>query len=551
MPKNLPSSARGRHGRALKHFALLAVVTAVVSASLGVPGPRWAWATSITGGPAPETPEEARVPTSPAPGTSTRALGAPAGRTLPRSALPKKPNKPAAWHQKVAAVAVEPVSAVETLVNAISAGQRQIESADAYAEALSFLRRAQAGQRLAALDLGKALELLGLARAELVHALLAEAADKARVELYQRALVELGVAEYTGRAGANGADLQQVENQVEMAQLGDVAASDSVAGLELAEATLAKAVLQVRASRERVTAALGAANRAKARLSAAKAQVATSQLALAKAKRWALVTGAAPARPSRALLAFEGALGRYGPTRAAKGARGRDVVGRRAPPISGQENRTVIPASRASGTGSSPVSSPALLGPTILGPSVLTASQIVAWFASTGAQANTTVPIARLVSDYMRVGKETGVRADIAFAQSIVETGYFSFPKFGQDPASYNNFAGIGACDSCKHGWKFPSALDGVRVQMALLSEYAMPPDPLGAPGGLVAGLGVAGCCRTWMALSGVWATNPNYGYDILTVYEEMLSSALEGELQRIGLARAVPVWQAGVLGQR
>jgi hypothetical protein len=145
-----------------------------------------------------------------------------------------------------------------------------------------------------------------------------------------------------------------------------------------------------------------------------------------------------------------------------------------------------------------------------------------------------------LVKDYFRAARLTGVRPDIAFAQSVVETGYFSFPVHGQDPAGYNNFAGIGACDSCKHGWRFSSAYAGVLTQEALLNEYAEPPPLYGPPGGLVAGLGVAGCCRTWMALSGTWASNPNYGYIILSVYKQMVDWALTRQLQQTGL---LPGW--------
>ena len=36
-----------------------------------------------------------------------------------------------------------------------------------------------------------------------------------------------------------------------------------------------------------------------------------------------------------------------------------------------------------------------------------------------------------------------------------------------------NNFAGIGACDSCGNGFQFSSALNGVRAQIQLLRNYA------------------------------------------------------------------------------
>jgi hypothetical protein len=178
-------------------------------------------------------------------------------------------------------------------------------------------------------------------------------------------------------------------------------------------------------------------------------------------------------------------------------------------------------------------------GPSILGPPVLSAAQIEGWFASTGAQANTLVPLPRLVSDYIDAGRLTGVRADLAFAQSVVETGYFSFPAGGQLTPKNNNFAGIGACDKCKHGWSFGSPMDGIVAQEELLSQYAgLPPAPYLSTIG--AG-GVEGCCTTWMSLAGVWATNSAYGFEILSVYREMLDWALFGEEQETGLVAPAP----------
>jgi hypothetical protein len=46
----------------------------------------------------------------------------------------------------------------------------------------------------------------------------------------------------------------------------------------------------------------------------------------------------------------------------------------------------------------------------------------------------------------------------------------------------------------------------------------------------------VAGCCLTWLALSGVWATATNYGYAILTVYKQMLDWAIPQRLVVAGL---------------
>ena len=59
------------------------------------------------------------------------------------------------------------------------------------------------------------------------------------------------------------------------------------------------------------------------------------------------------------------------------------------------------------------------------------------------------MPIAELAGLYIEEGASTGVRSDIAFAQSMLETGGFSYPAGGQVLGTDNNFAGMGACDSC------------------------------------------------------------------------------------------------------
>ncbi len=76
---------------------------------------------------------------------------------------------------------------------------------------------------------------------------------------------------------------------------------------------------------------------------------------------------------------------------------------------------------------------------------------------------------------YAEVYKEEasieGVRWDVAFAQSILETNYF---RFGNSvKANQNNFAGLGATDDGSSGLAFTTPMLGIRAQIQHLKAYA------------------------------------------------------------------------------
>lgn len=164
----------------------------------------------------------------------------------------------------------------------------------------------------------------------------------------------------------------------------------------------------------------------------------------------------------------------------------------------------------------------------LLGGSALSATQLVGWYNSQGYVDLTSTPIGQLASWYLQAGAEEGVRGDVAFAQAVLETGGFSSP----DAVDLNNYAGIGHCDSCAAGWAFPSAQGGVLGQVQLLRIFAdagpapARPSPV-LPSLTPAQQGSAGCCSTVQSLTGVWATDPTYGQQILEIYAQMLSFAL------------------------
>ena len=106
----------------------------------------------------------------------------------------------------------------------------------------------------------------------------------------------------------------------------------------------------------------------------------------------------------------------------------------------------------------------------VMGDAELTAAEITDWFNARNVKYRLAggISIGDLVQLYMEEGKAEHVRPELAFAQSIIETG-----SFGN--ALDNNYAGIGACDSCQGEPAFPTPRDGVRGQIQLLRNYADP----------------------------------------------------------------------------
>ena len=172
---------------------------------------------------------------------------------------------------------------------------------------------------------------------------------------------------------------------------------------------------------------------------------------------------------------------------------------------------------------------------TIVGPARVTAAQMAAWFrARTTSPYRAGVPLDEITALYLSEGSRAGVRGDIAFAQSILETRWFNFPAGGMLTPAQNNFAGIGACDSCVTGMTFASVELGVRAQMQQLRRYADPTSRswnIGAPPVQPLWANNAaydvmnrthGWAPTWQSLSGTWATAPSYAAVISQLYNSL-----------------------------
>ena len=105
-----------------------------------------------------------------------------------------------------------------------------------------------------------------------------------------------------------------------------------------------------------------------------------------------------------------------------------------------------------------------------MGTAQLNARQMADWFESTGMPYRLAggMSIRELAQIFIEEGADEDVRGDVAFAQSVLETGYFRW-------AIDNNYAGLGACDSCSGEPSFPSPRDGVRAQIQHLKNYGDP----------------------------------------------------------------------------
>lgn len=110
----------------------------------------------------------------------------------------------------------------------------------------------------------------------------------------------------------------------------------------------------------------------------------------------------------------------------------------------------------------------------IMGSAEATAAQMAAFCLSKNAEPRlpscTVEELARL---FLAEGEAEGVRGDVAFAQSLHETGFFKFGGIVQP--GQNNYGGLGALNGNSAGQaaSFPDPRSGVRAQIQHLKAYA------------------------------------------------------------------------------
>lgn len=110
----------------------------------------------------------------------------------------------------------------------------------------------------------------------------------------------------------------------------------------------------------------------------------------------------------------------------------------------------------------------------IMGKAQATAQQMALFCRSKNSTPQlTSCSLEQLAEMFIEEGEAEGIRGDVAFAQSLHETGYFKFG--GIVLPTQNNYAGIGALNGNATGQaaSFPDPRTGVRAQIQHLKAYA------------------------------------------------------------------------------
>ena len=143
-----------------------------------------------------------------------------------------------------------------------------------------------------------------------------------------------------------------------------------------------------------------------------------------------------------------------------------------------------------------------------------------------------------MIPFYLSEGRAEGVRGDIAFAQSCLETGNFTF-KGSAVTLSQNNFAGIGVTRNGMKGNSWPTPQLGIRAQIQHLKAYASTQELKGQcvdPRYTYVEKG----CAEYVEHLGIqenpkrkgWAAGKDYGAKILDILDKILSMEKEGAMQ-------------------
>ena len=190
------------------------------------------------------------------------------------------------------------------------------------------------------------------------------------------------------------------------------------------------------------------------------------------------------------------------------------------------------------------------MGTLIMGTALATVEQMCSYIR----RVNPSVPqkVIDMLPYYLSEGQAEGVRGDIAFAQSCIETGNFGFAGSAVT-LDQNNFAGIGVTSNGMKGNSWATPQLGIRAQIQHLKAYGST-EPLeqdcvdprfeyvkrnSAP--FVEWLGIQE-----NPLKSGWAAGKNYGNKILTVLESVLQEDKGDNAMKVFLSVGHSILKSG-----
>ena len=170
----------------------------------------------------------------------------------------------------------------------------------------------------------------------------------------------------------------------------------------------------------------------------------------------------------------------------------------------------------------------------IMGTSGVTLNQMVSYYTQSGADypgeilAEGGAPdIETFCQIYIEEAKREGVRSEVAFAQTMKETGWLQYG--GDAKITQFNFAGLGTTGNGVQGHCFSDVREGVRAQIQHLKAYASDQELLSECVDSRYSYVTKGCAPyvEWLGQQENpegygWATGANYGYDIVKMINAM-----------------------------
>ncbi len=183
------------------------------------------------------------------------------------------------------------------------------------------------------------------------------------------------------------------------------------------------------------------------------------------------------------------------------------------------------------GDGGSGAGGSGLMG--IMGKAVVTAEQMREYVKRKNPSVAQSV--LDMVPLYLSEGEAEGVRGDVAFAQSCLETGNFTFSGSAVS-LEQNNFAGMGVVKNGVKGLCFDTALLGIRCQVQHLKAYACVEDLVNENIDPRFKYVTRGCAPyvEWLGISENpqgkgWAAGAGYGEKVLGILREITGEAGSG----------------------